>query len=62
MESGDSFESKATAADKLSRQATSSSFGSDDDSSNEDQVCVYMFVCILYGEPLYSISNLQCIH
>ena len=52
MESGDSFESKATAADKLSRQATSSSFGSDDDSSNEDQVCLYVCMYVIVWRAL----------
>lgn len=33
------LESDKTAAEKLHKQATSSSFGSDDESSNDDQVC-----------------------
>lgn len=33
------LESDKTATDKLHKQATSSSFGSDDESSNDDQVC-----------------------
>ena len=39
------LESGGPAADKLHRQATASSFGSDEDSSNEDQVYNVM-VCM----------------
>lgn len=40
LESGEGFESRPV-SEKLSRHPTSSSFGSDDESSNEDQVRVY---------------------
>ncbi len=47
------LESDRTATDKLHKQATSSSFGSDEESSNDDQVSGVLRMHASYGSPLH---------